>query len=314
MDCDEMCPSLNDTYSLADNTPFDTGCFECHICFELAHEPIVTLCGHLYCWPCLYQWLHLHSHSHECPVCKAIVQEENLVPIFGRGKSSRDPRPTSYPGVTIPSRPMGQRPQTAPRMDRNSFALSNDMDPISGLMPMAAVQFGHTTLSTIFSALPTIFNLHQVNGAFHDANFYGSSSGAPYVFSSTFHGGFKLNITSFSSSSPTWVHELIDSEGTNWNKELVISTFSKQEILPHLGSFEPLRAGGENIAAPEAVHRPLLRRRSCPVSSATVDSSEFDAKVFRHNLTRSKNYNRKGFGHKKETLEQMSQEYTSMSS
>ncbi|KAL3814164.1 hypothetical protein ACJIZ3_015432 [Penstemon smallii] len=46
-------------------------------------------------------------------------------------------------------------------------------------------------------------------------------------------------------------------------------------------------------------------------SSATAGSSEFDAKVFRHNLTRSKNYNRKGFGHKEETLEQMSQEYTS---
>ncbi|KAL6494768.1 hypothetical protein OROGR_031568 [Orobanche gracilis] len=46
-------------------------------------------------------------------------------------------------------------------------------------------------------------------------------------------------------------------------------------------------------------------------SSATVDFSEFDAKVFRHNLTRSKNYNRKGFGHKEETLEQMSQQYTS---
>ncbi|KAL2477192.1 4-hydroxy-3-methylbut-2-enyl diphosphate reductase [Forsythia ovata] len=45
-------------------------------------------------------------------------------------------------------------------------------------------------------------------------------------------------------------------------------------------------------------------------SSATVDS-EFDAKVFRHNLTRSKNYNRKGFGHKEETLELMNREYTS---
>ncbi|KAL6522634.1 hypothetical protein OROMI_031592 [Orobanche minor] len=48
-----------------------------------------------------------------------------------------------------------------------------------------------------------------------------------------------------------------------------------------------------------------------PSSSAKVDSSEFDAKVFRHNSTMSKNYNRKGFGHKEETLEQMSQQYTS---
>lgn len=47
-------------------------------------------------------------------------------------------------------------------------------------------------------------------------------------------------------------------------------------------------------------------------SSATADSSDFDAKVFRHNLTRSDNYNRRGFGHKKETLERMSKEYTSM--
>ncbi|KAL0412509.1 UNVERIFIED_CONTAM: 4-hydroxy-3-methylbut-2-enyl diphosphate reductase, chloroplastic [Sesamum radiatum] len=45
-------------------------------------------------------------------------------------------------------------------------------------------------------------------------------------------------------------------------------------------------------------------------TSSSVESQDFDAKVFRHNLTRSKNYNRKGFGHKEETLEQMSQEYT----
>ncbi|XWS54643.1 hypothetical protein CRYUN_Cryun10bG0106300 [Craigia yunnanensis] len=46
-------------------------------------------------------------------------------------------------------------------------------------------------------------------------------------------------------------------------------------------------------------------------SSVAVDPDNFDAKAFRHNLTRSKNYNRKGFGHKEETLELMNQEYTS---
>lgn len=30
--------------------------FECNICYELAQEPVVTLCGHLYCWPCIYRW------------------------------------------------------------------------------------------------------------------------------------------------------------------------------------------------------------------------------------------------------------------
>jgi 4-hydroxy-3-methylbut-2-en-1-yl diphosphate reductase len=51
---------------------------------------------------------------------------------------------------------------------------------------------------------------------------------------------------------------------------------------------------------------------SPPSSSASASlDPDFDKKAFRHNLTRSDNYNRKGFGHKKETLELMSQEYTS---
>ena len=29
--------------------------FECNVCLELASDPVITLCGHLYCWPCLYR-------------------------------------------------------------------------------------------------------------------------------------------------------------------------------------------------------------------------------------------------------------------
>ncbi|TQD76711.1 hypothetical protein C1H46_037745 [Malus baccata] len=46
-------------------------------------------------------------------------------------------------------------------------------------------------------------------------------------------------------------------------------------------------------------------------SSSSAVESDFDAKVFRKNLTRSKNYNRRGFGHKEATLELMNREYTS---
>nr|AGE10582.1 4-hydroxy-3-methylbut-2-enyl diphosphate reductase [Lonicera japonica]AGE10585.1 4-hydroxy-3-methylbut-2-enyl diphosphate reductase [Lonicera japonica var. chinensis] len=46
-----------------------------------------------------------------------------------------------------------------------------------------------------------------------------------------------------------------------------------------------------------------------PASSSM--SVDFDAKVFRKNLTRSENYNRKGFGRKEETMELMNREYTS---
>ncbi|KAM0848168.1 hypothetical protein ACQ4PT_054559 [Festuca glaucescens] len=56
------------------------GSFECSICFELLQEPIVTLCGHLFCWPCLCKWLRIHSHSPKCPVCKAVVEEDKARP------------------------------------------------------------------------------------------------------------------------------------------------------------------------------------------------------------------------------------------
>jgi len=29
--------------------------FECKICLEEACEPVVTRCGHLYCWACIYE-------------------------------------------------------------------------------------------------------------------------------------------------------------------------------------------------------------------------------------------------------------------
>ncbi|KMZ56018.1 4-hydroxy-3-methylbut-2-enyl diphosphate reductase [Zostera marina] len=49
----------------------------------------------------------------------------------------------------------------------------------------------------------------------------------------------------------------------------------------------------------------------CNGGGEAPPSSNLDTKLFRHNLTRSENYNRKGFGRKKETLELINHEYTS---
>lgn len=29
--------------------------FECNICFDIPIEPVVSMCGHLYCWSCMYR-------------------------------------------------------------------------------------------------------------------------------------------------------------------------------------------------------------------------------------------------------------------
>ncbi|KAL6903447.1 hypothetical protein ACP4OV_004260 [Aristida adscensionis] len=99
------------------NMPATTGsgCFDCNICLDFAAEPVVTLCGHLYCWPCIYEWLRpgvestandsSSSARRQCPVCKATLSPDTLVPLYGRGGSSKK----SLNGVTIPRRPMVHR-------------------------------------------------------------------------------------------------------------------------------------------------------------------------------------------------------------
>ncbi|ONK79953.1 uncharacterized protein A4U43_C01F12180 [Asparagus officinalis] len=85
--------------------------FGCNICLELAKEPVVTCCGHLFCWPCLYQWLHIHCDFKECPVCKGKVTESNVVPIYGRGNSSKREEGNNE-GLEIPPRPQGNRTES----------------------------------------------------------------------------------------------------------------------------------------------------------------------------------------------------------
>ncbi|XP_057954468.1 E3 ubiquitin-protein ligase RMA1H1-like [Malania oleifera] len=93
-----------------------SGGFECNICLEFVQDPVVTLCGHLYCWPCIYRWLHLQSISNEisdeqrqqCPVCKAEVSHTTLVPIYGRGETTTlSEAKTKQLGIAIPRRPAG---------------------------------------------------------------------------------------------------------------------------------------------------------------------------------------------------------------
>ncbi|CAH9100707.1 unnamed protein product [Cuscuta europaea] len=84
--------------------------FDCNICLDLAQEPVVTCCGHLYCWPCLYRWLNLHSYAKECPVCKGEVTMKTVTPIYGRGTPTPRVEAEGYPSATkIPQRPQAPR-------------------------------------------------------------------------------------------------------------------------------------------------------------------------------------------------------------
>eukprot|EP00798_Chlamydomonas_sp_ICE-L_P007736 gene7736-911_t len=85
----------------------DCSAFECNICLDLAKEPVVTLCGHLFCWPCLYRWIQVQHLSKACPVCKAGVVIDNVVPIYGR--ANEEPILEALKEEPLPMRPAGQR-------------------------------------------------------------------------------------------------------------------------------------------------------------------------------------------------------------
>ncbi|XP_075541266.1 E3 ubiquitin-protein ligase RNF185-like isoform X1 [Dermacentor variabilis] len=79
------------------------GSFECNICLDTAKDAVVSLCGHLFCWPCLHQWLETRPNRQVCPVCKAGISRDKVIPLYGRGGSKQDPR------EKLPPRPPGQR-------------------------------------------------------------------------------------------------------------------------------------------------------------------------------------------------------------
>ena len=117
---DNACNSWSDD---SDNETTKTSLvspFECNICLDAVTQPVVTRCGHLYCWPCLFRWLEpgmlpeekdvlmaasrtepppspslfagggtrgVDSTRRCCPVCKAESSVAEIIPIYVRNNS-----------------------------------------------------------------------------------------------------------------------------------------------------------------------------------------------------------------------------------
>uniref|UniRef100_A0A914UTC8 RING-type E3 ubiquitin transferase n=1 Tax=Plectus sambesii TaxID=2011161 RepID=A0A914UTC8_9BILA len=81
----------------------DNSQFECNICLDVARDAVISMCGHLFCWPCLHQWLDTRPTRQVCPVCKSSISREKVIPLYGRGGEQTDPRDKA------PPRPQGQR-------------------------------------------------------------------------------------------------------------------------------------------------------------------------------------------------------------
>ena len=79
--------------------------FECSICLETAKEPIVTKCGHIYCWPCIYNWMEAKGKNSKCPNCKNPITKSDLIPLYTKDENSKNTKRFE----NIPKRPKAER-------------------------------------------------------------------------------------------------------------------------------------------------------------------------------------------------------------
>ncbi|XP_030749933.1 E3 ubiquitin-protein ligase RNF185-like [Sitophilus oryzae] len=109
-----------DTQNTKDEEKKDENLLECNICLDTAKDAVVSLCGHLFCWPCLHQWLETRPNRQVCPVCKAAISKEKVVPLYGRGSTKQeDPRDK------VPPRPAGQRTEPEPGNNFSGFGFGD---------------------------------------------------------------------------------------------------------------------------------------------------------------------------------------------
>ncbi|CAH9110300.1 unnamed protein product [Cuscuta epithymum] len=116
-----------------------SACFDCNICLDFANDPVVTLCGHLYCWPCIYEWFNVQDRSDnhlQCPVCKTELSLTSVVPLYGSGKKvSESDQETKLSSLKVPPRPSPPS-LTVPTSPRLSYLSSNfNHGPVNNASP-----------------------------------------------------------------------------------------------------------------------------------------------------------------------------------
>ncbi|TWW65563.1 E3 ubiquitin-protein ligase RNF5 [Takifugu flavidus] len=171
--------------------------FECNICLDTARDAVISMCGHLFCWPCLHQvnippintllfgggvslalawrasclspdlwnadalpcpqWLETRPSRQQCPVCNAGISREKVIPLYGRGSASQED-----PRLKTPPRPQGQRTEPEGRGGRFQGFRDTGFHMSFGI---GAFPFGFFT--TVFNANEPFHRADQYAGEHH---------------------------------------------------------------------------------------------------------------------------------------------------
>ncbi|OIT05499.1 PREDICTED: E3 ubiquitin-protein ligase RMA1H1-like [Nicotiana attenuata] len=169
-----------------------SACFDCNICLDFARDPVVTLCGHLYCWPCIYKWFHFQSDSlssderPQCPVCKAEISQKAVVPLYGRGETLPESEPENKLSLKVPPRP----PAVGPLSLSNSFNPSQRLPHPNAYNPyMSYLNNPSSPSSFNLGSNTSVGIFHPVVGMFGEmvyARMFGNSESL-YTYPNSYH-------------------------------------------------------------------------------------------------------------------------------
>ena len=78
----------------------------CCICLDTVKEPVVTMCGHLFCKECIKQWIEAKRVNQSCPVCNSKISKDKLIRLYGLSEGANSLNETelgSLPGTLMES-------------------------------------------------------------------------------------------------------------------------------------------------------------------------------------------------------------------
>ncbi len=112
--------------------------FECSICLETAKEPVITKCGHIFCWPCLYEWFESKGNQTTCPNCKNPIHKDDIIPIYTKDENKNN----SKKGFDIP-RPKAQRNNNNNNNNNNNSFFNSNFNFGFGFFPFFNLNFNN---------------------------------------------------------------------------------------------------------------------------------------------------------------------------
>lgn len=169
------------------------GFFDCNICLDMAKEPVVTCCGHLFCWACYYQFsVDSNLNAKECPVCRGEVTDASITPIYGNGSSAR--LAETGTGLKIPPRPPAHRIESV-RQQRVNHRITHI--PVAEALRRIRISIGATTeqprqegVNSVPGEQPIQQNLHTANAS--------SGTTSPVLRNAEVGGTWRLRSRQFS--------------------------------------------------------------------------------------------------------------------